>query len=106
MLTTLEKELVGERIKDDIVISEISEHFMQRLCGTSMDPKIYEEQLRIIKRSGVEVENVIDAVKNGICLKTKTSNGQLSNTYINDNCQVTLNPITGKLIQCNLRKRK
>ncbi len=26
---------------------------------------IYEEQHRIIKRSGVEVENVIDAVKNG-----------------------------------------
>ena len=79
---------------------------MQRLCGTSEDPEIYKKTLRKMKRSGVEVEDVIDAVKNGNRFKTKTSDGQSSYTYINSNCQVTLNPNTGKLIQCNLRKIK
>ncbi len=100
--TTLEKELVGERTKDDIVISEISEHFMQRLCGTSMDPKIYEEQLRIVRRSGVETESVIDALLNGSSRPVVVKNGKLSKTYYNNKCMVSINPETGVLIQCNL----
>ena len=101
--TTLEKELVGERTKDGIVIREISEHFMQRLCGTSRDPKIYEEQLRIVRRSGTEPEDVIDALLNGESRPTAyDANGNPSKLYVGSKCKVSINPDTGKLIQCNL----
>ena len=100
---TLEKELVGERTKDGIAIREISEHFMQRLCGTSRDPKIYEEQLIIVRRSGTEPEDVIDALLNGESRPTAyDANGNPSKLYVGSKCKVSINPDTGKLIQCNL----
>ena len=104
--TTLEKELVGERTKDGIVIREISEHFMQRLCGTSEDPEIYKKTLRKMKRSGVEAEDVIDALLKGESRPIVYDDlGRASKMYIGSNCKVTINPETGTLVQCNLRKK-
>ncbi len=94
--------LVGERTKDGIEIKSISEHFMQRLFGTLIDPKIYEEQHRIVRRSGVEVENIIDALLNGSSRKTTIKNGKPSKTYYNKKCLAAINPNTGLLTQCNL----
>ena len=101
----LYSSLVGERTMDGVKIKSISEHFMYRLFGTLVDPKIYEEQLRIVRRSGVEVEDVIDALLNGRTRPEKIKNGKRSKAYLNDKCLVTINPDTGRLIQCNPRTR-
>lgn len=101
----LYSSLVGERTMDGVKIKSISEHFMYRLFGTLVDPKIYEEQLRIVRRSGVEAEDVIDALLNGRTRPEKIKNGKRSKAYLNDKCLVTINPDTGRLIQCNPRTR-
>lgn len=74
---------------------------MQRVCGTSKDPKIYEENLRIVKRDGCEPEDIIDALLNGKTLDVTMNGGKPSKVYYNDVCKVSINPETGKLIQCN-----
>jgi hypothetical protein len=99
--TTLKNELVGERTSDGIVMREISEHFMQRVCGTSRDPKIYKEQHRIVRRDGCEPADIIDALLNGTSRPTIIKNGRVSKSYFNNECLVTINPETGMLIQCN-----
>lgn len=99
---TLENELVGERTKDGILINGISDHFMHRLCGTFIDPKIYEEKHRIVRRSGVEPEDVIYTLLNGKSRETvHDANGNPSKLYISDKCKVSINPDNGNLIQCN-----
>lgn len=103
----LENEVVGERTQDGIVIKSISEHFMQRVCGTSIDPKIYKEKHRIIRRSGVEVDEVVDALKNGTSRQTiYDDKGNASKVYIGEKCKVTINPETGNLVQCNPKRQK
>lgn len=99
--TTLEDKLVGERTVDGILMHGIGEHFMQRVCGTSKDPKIYQEQHRIIKRDGCEVTDIINALKNGEARPTIIKDGRASKSYFNDECLVTINPETGVLVQCN-----
>jgi hypothetical protein len=99
--TTLKNELVGERTSDGIVMREISEHFMQRVCGTSRDPKIYKEQHRIVRRDGCEPADIVDALLNGTSRPTIIKNGRVSKSYFNNECLVTINPETGMLIQCN-----
>lgn len=102
----LEIGIVGERTKDNILITGISDHFMQRLCGTSIDPKIYEEKHRIIRRSGVEPEDIIYTLLNGKSRVTVyDSNGNPSKLYISDKCKVSINPDSGILIQCNPNKQ-
>ena len=99
----LYSSLVGERTKDGIEIKSISEHFMYRLFGTLVDPKIFKEEHKIIRRPGVDVENVIDALLNGKARKTVTDScGRCSKSYYNDVCRASINPKTGKLTQCNL----
>ena len=103
----LYKNLVGERTTDGIEIKSITDHFMYRLFGTLVDPKIYEEKLQIVRRSGVEVEDVI-----GVLLRGKgrpeiyDDKGRASKVYIGENCRVTINPNTGALIQCNPYTKK
>lgn len=103
----LYKNLVGERTKDGIEIKSISEHFMYRIFGTLIDPKIYKEQLRIIRRSGVELEKVIEALlygdSNPVVYDKK---GNPSKVYFNEKCKASINPDTGRLIQCNPSSRK
>ncbi len=103
----LYKNLVGERTKDGIEIKSISEHFMYRIFGTLIDPKIYKEQLRIVRRSGVELEKVIEALlygdSNPVVYDKK---GNPSKVYFNEKCKVSINPDTGRLIQCNPSSRK
>ena len=101
----LYKNLVGERTTDGVEIKSITDHFMYRLFGTLVDPKIYEEKLQIVRRSGVEVEDVIDALLNGRTRPEKIKNGKRSKAYVNDKCLVTVNPDTGRLVQCNPRTR-
>ncbi|MBR7928465.1 phage minor capsid protein [Aerococcaceae bacterium zg-ZUI334] len=87
----VEKEIVGQTTSDGIVIKSQSKHFIERLLGTNADPKTGKF------RSGVEVEHVIDALKNG---RVRPSNSDSTVTvYYGEYAKVTVNNITGQLIQ-------
>ena len=99
----IERELVGKETVDGMKINSISQHFLHRMIGTLEDPKIKEERSLIIRRSGVELEDVEEALfKGNRKNNTLYSNGRRSISYIGKNCVVTLNPDTGRLLQCNL----
>lgn len=92
----VEKELVGLTTSNGIEIKSQSNHFLERVFGTISDPA-HEGA----KRSGVELENIAEALKNGSVRQHK--NG--SYIYKSHNCEVSLNPNTGNLIQVTPKKR-
>lgn len=85
----VEKELVGLTTSNGIEIKSQSNHFLERVFGTISDPT-HEGA----KRSGVELENIAEALKNG---KVKQHGDSI--IFITSKCQVSLNPTTGNLIQ-------
>ncbi|MCH4072673.1 hypothetical protein [Pseudoramibacter sp.] len=103
----LQDKVVGLKTVNDIEITDTSPHFMARMIGTSRDPKIYAEEHRIVHRNGVEMEDIIDAVKNGKVYKfTKNEIKGKSVTFFGKRAQVTVNLQNGILVQCNLIWRK
>ena len=92
----VEKELVGLTTSNGIEIKSQSDHFLERVFGTISDPT-HEGA----KRSGVELEDIAEALKNGSVRQHK--NG--SYIYKSHNCEVSLNPNTGNLIQVTPKKR-
>lgn len=92
----VEKELVGLTTSNGIEIKSQSNHFLERVFGTISDPA-HEGA----KRSGVELEDIAEALKNGSVRQHK--NG--SYIYKSHNCEVSLNPNTGNLIQVTPKKR-
>ena len=81
---------------------------MQRVVGTSVDPKIFQEEHRIMRRSGVELEDVEEALFAPISVSNviTRSDGLRSVVFWGSNCAVTVNPDTGQLIQTNPIGRK
>ena len=92
----VEKELVGLTTSNGIEIKSQSDHFLERVFGTISDPT-HEGA----KRSGVELEDIAEALKNGSVRQHK--NG--SYIYKSHNCEVSLKPNTGNLIQVTPKKR-
>ena len=86
----VESEIIGITTSDGNVVKSQSKHFLERIFGTISDPSHGD-----VKRSGVELEDVADALKNGKIRKHK--NGSL--IYTTSKCSVSLNPETGNLIQ-------
>jgi hypothetical protein len=84
-------------------ISGISAHFMQRVFGTMVDPQKLSEDLQIIRRSGVEIDSIFNAlfspesIGNIVARKDGARSIKLRST----DCLVTINPDTGILIQVN-----
>lgn len=80
---------------------------MQRVIGTMVDPKKLKEDLQVVRRSGVSVDDIKDALfaPESVDPPAVRENGKRSVRYISKNCVVTINPDTGELIQTNLRKR-
>ena len=80
---------------------------MQRVIGTTVDPEKMAQELQVIRRSGVEIDDIKDALffpeKIGDVMVR--NNGQRSVKLIGKNCAVTINPDTGMLIQTNQRRR-
>jgi hypothetical protein len=69
---------------------------------TSRDPKIYEKEHKIVRRSGVELEDVIDTITNGKHHKFNDVNDiGVTETFHGKHVSVTINIKTGKLVQCN-----
>jgi hypothetical protein len=104
----IQTEIVGKTAADGTVITGQVPHFMQRVIGTSADPEKLKNDLRIIRRSGVEIDDIKDALfnpeKKGRILVRKT--GQRSVKMVGKNCAVAFNPDTGMLIQTNPRKKE
>ena len=100
----IQNEAVGSETVNGILITGQVPHFMQRVIGTMVDPKILKEDHRIIRRSGVEVDAIKDALffpeKIGDVMVRKS--GQRSVKLIGKDCVLTINPDTGELIQTNL----
>lgn len=102
-LRRIDQELVGKTAANGVTITGQSNHFIQRVMGTMTDP----EKGR--PRSGVELDDIIDAVLNGKVGPTdiKGREGLRSQLLYNDVCGVSINPDKGTLTQCNpLRKGK
>ena len=97
----IQTEIVGQKTSTGVLITGQSEHFIQRVVGTVVDPKKLKEDLRIIRRSGVEYEDILDAVVNGKARPIRHNINGNSQIFYNDNCDVSINPDTGVLIQCN-----
>ena len=86
----VENELVGITTSNGITVKSQSKHFLERVFGTISDPSHGGRP-----RNGVELEKIADALKNGSVRQHK--NG--SYVYTAPDCEVSLNPNTGNLIQ-------
>lgn len=93
----VETELVGITTSNGIIIRSQSKHFLERVFGTISDPSHNN-----LPRSGVELEDIAEALKSGSVRQHK--NG--SYIYKSQNCEVSLNPNTGNLIQVTPKKMK
>lgn len=86
----VETELIGLTTSNGVTVRSQSKHFLERVFGTISDPS-HENH----PRTGVELEMIVDALKNGSVRQHK--NG--SYVYKVSDCEVSLNPNTGNLIQ-------
>lgn len=102
----IEAEIVGNVVADGTLITGQVPHFMQRVVGTSVDPEKLKDDLKIIRRSGVDVDDIKEALFHpesiGPVLTRKT--GQKSVKFIGTRCAVAINPESGLLIQTNPRR--
>lgn len=97
----IEKEIIGMKTSNGIEIKSQSDHFLERVFGTTKDPKTNHS------RNGVELDAIKDALFNGKykpVREERDKNGNIvqSQLFYNDTCAVSINPITGIIIQCNL----
>lgn len=102
----IQSEIVGKRAINGILISGQSRHFIQRVVGTMIDPQKFKNNLQIVRRSGVEITDIKDALfsESSVVNVTMRNNGKTSVKFTGENCMVTLNPETGILIQVNPKK--
>ena len=102
----IQTEIVGNTAADGTVINGQVPHFMQRVIGTMVDPKKIKDDLQVVRRSGVEIDDIFDTLfhPESIDDPVKRSSGKTSVRFIGRNCVVTINPDEGLLIQTNPRK--
>ena len=93
----VQKELVGIKTANGITIQSQSIHFLERVFGTKEDPKT------LLPRYGVTLEDIKDALLNDS--KPKYSKKNDSFVFVNNRCQVSVNP-SGNLVQTNPKKVK
>lgn len=103
----IQNEIVGRTTSAGTEITGQVPHFMQRVIGTMVDPQKLKDDLQIIRRSGVSVDDIKDALfsPESVDPPAVRASGKRSVRYIGKNCVVTVNPDTGELIQTNLRKK-
>lgn len=87
----IDKELVGLVTKNGIEIKGQTKHFIERVLGTNEDPKTKRA------RDGVSIEDIKNALLNPDIIRTKSD----SIKFLTDECDVSINPKTGMLIQTN-----
>lgn len=90
----IENEIVGLKTSTGVEIKSQSKHFLERVFGTKNDPT-HENR----SRSGVCLEDIIDAIKVG---KPKANPKDASSvSFVTEKCSVSVNIDTGVLIQVN-----
>lgn len=99
----VQTEIVGTTASNGVVITGQSLYFMQRVIGTMVDPQKLRDNLRIIRRSGVDIEEIKAAIfsPERVDLPVSRQDGMRSIRFIGETCAVTVNPDTGMLIQTN-----
>ena len=109
----LMNEVVGLKTTTGVEIKCISKHFMERVIGTSIDPSRVKDGILVItkrepqgyrsnSRSGTSIEGIKQTILEGEVRKTTvTEEGDISQTVYGQHAVVTINPETGKLVQCN-----
>lgn len=90
--TRLKAVFIGQTAQNGVKVTSVSKHFVDRVIGT-----IYQ------KRSGVSFKNLQEVIANGKFAEVKIDKkGRKSQRiYIDELCDITINPETGELIQCN-----
>lgn len=98
----IEDKVIGLTTSDGVQIKSQSKHFIARVIGTKEDPKTKRA------RSGVPVDDVVDALKNPLKIIGDKSDEKKrpSVKYIGRNGTVSVNPTDGNLIQCNPTEEK
>lgn len=96
----LSNKIIGIKTADGLEIKSYSKHMVDRILGTSNDPKTGRP------RSGTTVDGVLDALINPVTItETKARKldkvAETSKKYIGRTTTVSVNPDTGNLIQCN-----
>lgn len=89
----INSDIVGLTTSNGIKITGQSKHFIERVFGTNEDPKTNRP------RSGVEINDIKDALLNGSVRIRKSDSNSIK--FITDKCMVSVNPNTGVLIQTN-----
>lgn len=93
----IDAKMIGIETARGTKITGQRKHFLERVIGTMKDPKTGRS------RSGVTVEDIQDALKAPLDVRkiVTDTKGDRSQKYIGANATVSVNPDTGKLIQCN-----
>lgn len=58
----IQTELVGKTVADGTVITGHTAHFMERMFGTLVDPKKLKKDLKIVRRSGADFDDIKDTL--------------------------------------------
>lgn len=101
----IQDSIVGKKAVNGLEIKSQSKHFMDRVIGTSIDPKIYNEDHKKVHRDGVSLKDIKDALFNGKTRTVRETPKGKSQSFTGSNCRVSINPDTGTLIQCNPKGR-
>ena len=102
----IQTELVGKTVADGTVITGHTAHFMERMFGTRVDPKKLKKDLKIVRRSGVDLDDIKDTLMHPV-MPPRTKKdilGRNSTVFFGINAQVSVNE-KGELIQCEPKKR-
>lgn len=102
----IQTELVGKTVADGTVITGHTAHFMERMFGTLVDPKKLKKDLKIVRRSGADFDNIKDTLMHPV-MPPRTKKdilGRNSTVFFGKNAQVSVNE-KGELIQCEPKKR-
>lgn len=98
---SLEKHLVGIKTPLGFEVTDFTPHFVGRMIGEVG----YNKTKKEYSRKGVDMETLIDCLKNGTIGKTQINKkGERSVVLFTDRCKIAVNPDTKVLIQCNSRK--
>ena len=92
----IDEKLIGVTAIDGLKIENKSYHFISRVIGSISQ-----------KRSGVTVDECLEVLKKSEDTKDVIDkDGRLSRKYSYNECEVSVNPENGNLIQCNPRRKR
>ena len=102
----IQTELVGKTVADGTVITGHNAHFMERMFGTLVDPKKLKKDLKIVRRSGADFDDIKDTLMHPVMPPSTKKDilGRNSTVFFGKNAQVSVNE-KGELIQCEPKKR-